>query len=425
MAPTSRMCKLRIGTTQIRLLAVKSTAGSLSCELIRADLASAPAYRALSYTWGSSASSHLIAISGVSFKIGVNLFEFLRTYQALQESDDCNLLWIDQLCIDQENEQERNWQVQIMAQIYQSAKEVVAWLGPATQHTTKAAWIVDLLESDYKLQHDLPWINRDAGITGSARKFFEDLVSTAPGRKKAVYASPHEHGVTLQGSCKDAIWDLLKRPYWTRLWIVQEIMLARKLTVLWGQSRISRDGLIGITEKLNINYKDEIHTPWNDLGSIMTKAVHREVPLGYADARAVDEELHTVVSTFYRHECKDKRDKIFGLMAIVKRESKVKIDYARSVQDVYLDAVRVMGEGHIRQAQWLRQPVDWESFLRTSCSLGLEMLPDGFGRFAIGPAPDSLWVAKRIGVDPEQFLKTMAEKQRIRFLIKKLRKASA
>ncbi|KAF2809226.1 heterokaryon incompatibility, partial [Mytilinidion resinicola] len=85
-----------------------------------------PSFDALSYVWGPPTSSHHILLNDHSVPITKNLHTVLLRLR----SDELRILWIDQLCIDQSNLEERSSQVRLMGKIYESAKEVVMWLGP-------------------------------------------------------------------------------------------------------------------------------------------------------------------------------------------------------------------------------------------------------------------------------------------------------
>jgi hypothetical protein len=92
-------------------------------------------YTALSYTWGEEHPLQAILVNDRSFNIRTSLYQFLEIWRA--QDDSGGLLWVDQLCIDQEDLNERSQQVQLMSPIYAEAKEVHAWLGPATEYSTE------------------------------------------------------------------------------------------------------------------------------------------------------------------------------------------------------------------------------------------------------------------------------------------------
>ena len=89
------------------------------------DDTSMPSYFALSYVWGPKSPTFHILINGERSAIRENLYNFLL------QSAPCDGLWIDALCINQQDNPERSHQVQLMGSIYRQAQMVWAWLGAA------------------------------------------------------------------------------------------------------------------------------------------------------------------------------------------------------------------------------------------------------------------------------------------------------
>jgi hypothetical protein len=89
----------------------------IQCKLIYANLDASPEYEALSYTWGSSGSDVKIEVDGQVISVRPNLAYALA---ALRDSEP-RILWVDALCIDQHNIEERNHQVGQMGEIYRQA----------------------------------------------------------------------------------------------------------------------------------------------------------------------------------------------------------------------------------------------------------------------------------------------------------------
>jgi hypothetical protein len=118
---------------QIRLLRLdaSSTSHHIACNLERFELeiAARDGFRALSYTWGPDTPTHHILIDGKSFRIRENLYQYLRTI-ASQDRGSTECIWIDQICINQIDDNERTQQVSIMTDIYRLARDVKIWLGP-------------------------------------------------------------------------------------------------------------------------------------------------------------------------------------------------------------------------------------------------------------------------------------------------------
>jgi hypothetical protein len=117
---------------QIRLLQLERSgkADQVSCKLeaVNLDIATKIGYRALSYTWGPELPAYEILINGQVFVVRENLYQFLKTIKA-QGLDNPIHIWIDQICINQDDIAERAQQVSLMTEIYEGGLEVIVWLG--------------------------------------------------------------------------------------------------------------------------------------------------------------------------------------------------------------------------------------------------------------------------------------------------------
>jgi len=87
------------------------------------------AYIAISYTWGPPSLAIDIEVDGRYLSVRKNLYDFLITRRSEGSYSEHDLLWIDQICINQMDLTERSHRVAQMADIYQAAKEVHIWLG--------------------------------------------------------------------------------------------------------------------------------------------------------------------------------------------------------------------------------------------------------------------------------------------------------
>jgi hypothetical protein len=114
-------------TQQIRLMHVrKNEQGVIHCSLTTFSLESLPPYVSLSYVWGPPTPIHRINLNDGYLDIRENLFNFLDEYCNEEQKQ---YIWIDQICINQRDTQERGHQVGMMAQVYSQALYVVVWLG--------------------------------------------------------------------------------------------------------------------------------------------------------------------------------------------------------------------------------------------------------------------------------------------------------
>ncbi|KPI37392.1 uncharacterized protein AB675_10255 [Cyphellophora attinorum] len=162
-----------------------------------------PTFSALSYEWGPPSPEDLlpITIDGHSFLITPSLHAFLSR---VRRPDIHLTLWADAICINQADINERNHQVSLMGEIYKTATEVFSWLGHAAAGSDE---VFDLINSR-KWSPDAP-LDSDQG----KNEFFLALCER-----------------NLSASFRL----LVERPYWTRVWILQEVVLARTVVLCCG-----------------------------------------------------------------------------------------------------------------------------------------------------------------------------------------------
>jgi hypothetical protein len=123
--------------------------GSITCSLIQTRLSKAQPYEALSYCWGvseqpgtiyvTSAPSSGVSAEGQPLQVPASLIPFLyRTRAHPLYKDETRLLWIDSICINQNDNDEKNAQVANMREIYVLAKHTIIWLGTEADQSSEA-----------------------------------------------------------------------------------------------------------------------------------------------------------------------------------------------------------------------------------------------------------------------------------------------
>ncbi|KAK5047227.1 hypothetical protein LTR84_006749 [Exophiala bonariae] len=166
-------------------------------------------YVALSYSWGPEMPKSSIILNGEPFQIRPNLHDALVLLRSCARIRQGFKIWVDSICINQADMAERNQQVSRMRDIYASAWQVVAWLGPARG------------DSDLAVAA-LQWIaarNRPFGHTNS---FYHEDVHSAWLFGLRIWRSP-----PLRDRVYQALATFFLRQYWQRLWILQEVAIAR------------------------------------------------------------------------------------------------------------------------------------------------------------------------------------------------------
>lgn len=181
-----------------RLLKIHKSSSSsedMKCELIYTSLRQKPDYEALSYTWGDLKNTSSIQLHGNQHDITTNLDLALRR---IRSSDRDRILWVDAICINQADVVERNEHVKYMREIYTHAKRVVVWLG-------------------------------EEGQARKVLQFWKDI-------KRAIAASEAHIMFEGHGAEWKAYTDLfVNRPWWSRMWILQEVINDRDVEVYIGQ----------------------------------------------------------------------------------------------------------------------------------------------------------------------------------------------
>ncbi|KAH7418989.1 heterokaryon incompatibility protein-domain-containing protein [Cadophora sp. MPI-SDFR-AT-0126] len=167
----------------------------IACNLTHACLEETPDFSALSYTWGITTSPTPISLSGHPHIVTTNLASALRH---LRLPDRARTLWVDALCIDQTNVKERSEQVSLMREIYDSggSRKVIVWLG-------------------------------EEGSAQSALDICRGALSVFP-VPNHVLTEYHEEWQ----ACNDLFID---RPWWSRAWILQEVIHSGEVMVHIGQ----------------------------------------------------------------------------------------------------------------------------------------------------------------------------------------------
>ncbi|MCJ1392041.1 hypothetical protein MMC18_004908 [Xylographa bjoerkii] len=182
-------------------------------------------FEALSYTWGDPTVTTDIVCNGTTAPVTQNLFSAL---QALRKADYHRLAWIDALSINQKDVHERNAQVRLMASIYQAARQVVIWLGEEDDDTSPA---IDLLSK---------------------------IVVGANTQPRADTKEALKHNVALAGvpTSTHPSWKsmtrLLERPWFSRIWVIQEAVMARQIIVTCGSFQMEWETLHQAADTLDM-----------------------------------------------------------------------------------------------------------------------------------------------------------------------------
>jgi hypothetical protein len=277
----------------IRLQPASSFGSDVHYDIYHVNLDTQPIYEALSYAWGDAKVTSPIFLEGCPFQATVNLVSALRH---LRHEDKTRTLWVDAICIDQSNIQERGHQVAFMAKIYSMAECDILWLGDDPD---------DEAEKTFKFVQNM-------GHT------FKNLTAEGKKRTKALRAASSFLGDDAPIAPLRRI--MSNRPIWKRIWIVQEIVVARRVSLQCAVHSMSWDSLTTFMDTMLLQNR----SLWQQLGALSLFTMATRVTLyGMAiDTTRICHRLGNLSSIldlwsqFYRLQATDPRDKIFALVGL-------------------------------------------------------------------------------------------------------------
>ena len=219
----------------IQLFPASDTSQEVSCELVSSDLEELPSYKALSYVWGDPSPTRNIYIEGKPYPVTKNCYAALA---CLRHQTTQLTLWIDAICINQGDPEERNQQVNMMVDIYATAEETLIWMG-FNNTTWKEASCLGRLRTIEKLV-----VTTIIDLTSSS-----DL-EDSKARYNAILMEPAKISVLLVWR---ALIELFRHAWWTRLWVHQELAVAQKATVVVGLHAFTWDLFLPLMRVLGAN----------------------------------------------------------------------------------------------------------------------------------------------------------------------------
>ncbi|KAK9770008.1 putative Heterokaryon incompatibility domain-containing protein [Seiridium cardinale] len=305
--PISPYLTLNSRKREIRLfsLRTRNNCSVISGSFVRVNLESCPEYTALSYTWGDEAASENIVLSdGGQIEIGKTLWSFLDQQSSLIKQE--KLFWIDAICINQSDTHERNHQVGLMKLIYASAAKVFVWLGREDGDSNLA-------------------------MTYTTNQSKKPLRQRGPGFYPLWSAT--------EANSLDA---LFHRPYWTRMWVIQELLHAEQIQVWCGSKKFMWEDL----EKLYLKIKIVEDANWSAHHYLCIPIMQSPAAVmvwqraHWRHPETPTPTLRILIEIFRDWGCRDIRDKVFALVGMATTDSKIEPDYALSTKELYFAVMR-------------------------------------------------------------------------------------
>ncbi|PQE20360.1 hypothetical protein CJF30_00001673 [Rutstroemia sp. NJR-2017a BBW] len=263
----------------LRLLPSKDESAPIRCQLLDYSLQGfgrrGHQYECLSYCWGSSEKPRSMDVDGINLPITESLNGALIQ---LRDHAFERHLWVDAVCINQEDIPEKEQQIQMMAKIYSQARQVIVWLGAEAD------------DSDYAIE----------------------LIRLAGAGKITRLSDDHRK--------RFAITALLQRPWFRRIWVLQEVAAAKHVHMVCGASEIA-----GYSLCLGIDALEDLYEAQPVMKTLIC-SVGRLIRGGFfrsnTDMVAVNHSslsiypLVKLLDMYHTHQASLDNDKIYALLAM-------------------------------------------------------------------------------------------------------------
>jgi hypothetical protein len=228
----------RLGLDEIRLIVLypsEDVSSKIECEICHERLRPELPYEALSYVWGDPLVTRPIVLGGRDSFVTDNLEHALR---ALRKRTEPRILWVDALCINQQDNVEKSSQIQLMASIYSLAHQVVVWLGKETNSSAEAFEILKTIIAPYrddpKDRQPLYW--RCEGYDDCPGPHDPYIPA---GRKHWWDSWEHFFWAWENQGTLEVLQKFFRRAWWKRIWVFQEVVVATSAVMVCGKTTMS------------------------------------------------------------------------------------------------------------------------------------------------------------------------------------------
>jgi Heterokaryon incompatibility protein (HET) len=314
----------------IRLLAVSLTSNvrHMHFKFMHVPVNSAIPYTAVSYAWNHGAGDETIVVDGQVLHIKRNLWKCL---QSLKQTWPC--IWADAICIDQHDIDERNYQVSIMSKIFANAAVVSVWLGGLVQDHISQNEAIYQNSACRK-----PGVHKRTVVPPLASFMVDHAVATLDDDDLAV-------------DLTHSIDHIAQAPYWCRVWVVQEFLLARKVHLYYGDAQIDESVFssvlfeqIGLdphkTTLRDVLSQEKLLKEWPPLALVLERQPVTPVP--------VKRPYYDLLVAHRDAKCLDRRDMLFSLLSLICPEERILLERSFPDYDVEFMTVAFVVLAHLR-----------------------------------------------------------------------------
>lgn len=332
----------------------------LYADLFESPISGDVSYEALSYRWQSPEPSHsLLVTNGTTLRITASLFEALCAVRRAKPEHGIRHVWADAACVNQEDVGERGRQVKLMTEVFSRASRVITYVGGDTAEVNRGIRLANKLVLAGKEHTTDP--------TTTLSTLF------------AKYRVPDQHDVAWV-----SLRDLVLRGWYTRLWMVQECLLAKSRIVLCGKVEVSWDVFTRVAEMYRTNALDG---PKPSASQVEALGLMPRI----GELLRLDLKMPLKTLAFCRDlDCSDPRDRVFALSSVC-LDGRIMPDYTKTTAQVYQETadlllsrcgLELLSYAGIRRSQGIPSWIpDWSArtnqypvlhFTLTDASAGLE-----------------------------------------------------
>ena len=281
----------------------------ISCCLETYPITSPPDFEAISYAWGDRADTADIACSGQQLRITKSLFSALRRFRLPTQK---RTLWADAICINQKDIPERNAQVAIMGRIFSSACQVLIWLGEESVSDAGAFEAVSHID---KILPTPPQGDIAELQAFNTTELFLGLAHQIP------QSSWHKLGC------------LLLKPWFQRVWIIQEVLLARSAQLHIGSTSMAWRSFEATMSKILVLRFEALLLGFAQAGSVL-----RSISLIFSDEQEWRRPFSRILCHTRDFKSLDPRDKIYAVLGVAdpKDVSWKNADYGITASDLFV-----------------------------------------------------------------------------------------
>jgi len=314
-ASTFRHAPINPERDTIRLIRLKKgpVTATISCELFETSLGEDRGfpYEALSYTWGGSEPGQsfldhdgearcaqiekpvTIVVNHFNFYVAPNLYSALCH---LRDVETDRILWVDAICIDQDNDREKGHQVGMMRRIFEQAKGVAVWLG---EGNAKTDFFMDVVAEVWAVWQQQTTLAKTALERLQCRRRRDGLRFD-------------------EASLAASLREILDRPWFTRVWVIQEVASANTGVVICGAKSNPSDAFASVTTFLLD--QEPIRNALKLLpGALQTRKALLVVMPGPHRAGSwwtKDRTLGNLLAKFHDSQASNPRDNTYALLGI-------------------------------------------------------------------------------------------------------------